>query len=81
MSDDAGVAIADLPRGSNWPILRGVAAGEAVIVVTARDPGGEQVSQSLTVTVGTVAAPERASGSGAWGWRGRAPSRWAGGCR
>ena len=58
VSDDAGVAIADLPRGSNWLILRGVAAGEAVVVVTARDPDGEQVSQSLTVTVGTVAAPE-----------------------
>ena len=58
VSDDAGVAIADLPRGSNWLILRGVAAGEAVVVVTARDPDGEQVSQSITVTVGTVAAPE-----------------------
>ncbi len=58
VSEDASVAIADLPRGSNWLTLRGVAAGEAVIVVTARDPGGERVSQSLTVTVRTIAAPE-----------------------
>ena len=59
-SDDPGVAIADLPRGSNWLVLRGVAAGEAVVVVTARDPYGERASQSMTVTVRTVAAPEAA---------------------
>ena len=59
-SDDAGVVIADLPRGSNRLTLRGVAAGEAVVVVTARDPGGERASQSMTVTVRTVAAPEAA---------------------
>ena len=58
VSDDAGVAIADLPRGSNWLTLRGVAAGEAVVVVTARDPDGAEVSQRLTVTVRTTAAPE-----------------------
>ena len=60
VSDDAGVAIADLPRGSNWLILRGMAAGEAVIVVTARDADGAEVSQPLTVTVRAVAAPEAA---------------------
>ena len=60
VSDDAGIAIADLPRGSNWLVLRGVAAGEAVVVVTARDPGGAEASQSMTVTVRTVAAPEAA---------------------
>ena len=60
VSDDAGVAIADLPRGSNWLVLRGVAAGEAVVVVTARDPDGAEVSQPLTVTVRTTAAPEAA---------------------
>ena len=60
VSDDPGVAIADLPRGSNWLVLRGVAAGEAVVVVTARDPDGAQARQSMTVTVRTVAAPEAA---------------------
>ena len=60
VSDDPGVAIADLPRGSNWLVLRGVADGEAVVVVTARDPDGAEASQSLTVTVRTVAAPEAA---------------------
>ena len=38
VSDDPGVAIADLPRGSNWLVLRGVAVGEAVVVVTAPRP-------------------------------------------
>ncbi len=58
VSDDAGVAIADLPRGSNWLTLRGVAVGEAVVVVTARDPDGAEASQPMTVTVRPVAAPE-----------------------
>ena len=58
VSDDAGVAIVDLPRGSNWLILRGVAGGEAVVVVTARDPDGEEASQRMTVTVRSTAAPE-----------------------
>ncbi len=58
VSDDAGVAVVDLARGSNWLILRGVAAGEAVVVVTARDPDGAEVSQPITVTVQTTAAPE-----------------------
>ena len=58
VSDDADVAIADLAKGSNWLVLRGVAAGEAVVVVTARDPAGAEASQSMTVTVRTNAAPE-----------------------
>ncbi len=45
VSDDAAVAVGDLARGSNWLILRGVAAGEAIVIVTARDPDGEHVSQ------------------------------------
>ena len=58
VSNNPGVVIADLARGSNWLTLRGVAAGEAVVVVTARDPDGEEASQSLTVTVQAIAAPE-----------------------
>ena len=58
VSDNAGVAIADLPRGSNWLILRGVAAGEAVVVVTARDPDGAEASQPMRVTVRANAGPE-----------------------
>ena len=58
VSGDPGVVIADLPRGSSHLTLRGVAGGEAVVVVTARDPGGAEVSQSMTVTVRANAAPE-----------------------
>ena len=61
VSDNAGVAIADLPRGSNWLILRGVAAGEAVVVVTARDSHGAEASQPMRVTVRTNAGPEVAT--------------------
>ena len=63
VSDDPGVVIADLARGSSRLTLHGVAAGEAVVVVTARDPDGAEASQSMTVTVRAVptnAAPEAA---------------------
>ena len=55
VSDDVGVAVVDLPRGSSLLALHGVAAGEAVVTVTASDPHGGSVSQTLTVR--TNAAP------------------------
>lgn len=59
VSSNTGVVIADLPRGSSRLTLLGVAAGEATVVVTARDPAGAEASQSMTVTVRpTNAAPE-----------------------
>ena len=61
VSDDASVLIVDLPRGSSQLTLRGVAAGAAVVTVTARDPGGAEASQQMTVTVGSAGpnvAPE-----------------------
>ena len=60
VSDNAGVVIADLPRGSNRLTLHGVAPGEASVTVTARDPAGATVSQSMTVTVPGV-RPGRAN--------------------
>ena len=56
VSDDVGVAVVDLPRGSSLLALHGVAAGEAVVTVTASDPHGGSVSQTLTVR--TNAAPD-----------------------
>ena len=60
VSDNPGVLVVDLPQGSSRLTLRGVAAGEAVVTVTASDPHGGSVSQTLTVTVTvqTNAAPE-----------------------
>ena len=58
VSDDVGVVIADLARGSSELTLYGVGAGQAVVTVTASDPQGESVSQFLTVTVGTQAGTE-----------------------
>ena len=63
VSDDAGVAIANLARGSSRLTLHGVAAGEAVIVVTARDPHGAEASQSMTVTVQTNGGPGEPPGT------------------
>ena len=60
MSENAAVAVAEVAGGGNQLILRGVAAGEAVVVVTARDPFGAEASQPMTVTVRTNAAPEAA---------------------
>ena len=57
VSDNAGVLIVDLPQGSSRLTLRGVAAGEAVVTVTARDPYGVSVSQRMTVTVRANTAP------------------------
>ena len=78
VSDDASVAIADLPRGSNWLTLRGVAAGEAVVVVTARDPGG---GARQPVHDGDGADGSRARGGAARFrrgpcWPARRASRW-----
>ena len=56
-SEDVGVVIANLARGSSRLTLYGVAAGEAVVVVTARDPHGAEVSQPMTVTVQTNGGP------------------------
>ena len=48
-SDNTGVVIAEVPAGSSQLLLVGVAAGEAVVTVTASDPWGGSVSQTLTV--------------------------------
>ena len=55
VSQDVGVVIADLARGSSELTLYGVGAGQAVVTVTASDPQGESVSQRLMVTVGAQA--------------------------
>ena len=47
VSDAPGVVVAEVEGGRL--VLRGVSAGEAVVVVTASDPHGGSVSQSLTV--------------------------------
>ena len=60
VSDDAGVAVAELSEGGNELTLRAVGAGEAVVVVTARDPWDAEASQPMTLTVRTNAAPEAA---------------------
>ena len=60
VSDDAGVAVAELSEGGNELTLRAVGAGEAVVVVTARDPWDAAASQPMTLTVRTNAAPEAA---------------------
>ena len=60
MSYDAGVLIAEVTEGGNQLTLRAVAAGEAVVVVTATDPWDAETSQSMTVTVRTNTAPEAA---------------------
>ena len=48
-SDDTGVVIAEVPAGSSQLLLVGVAVGDAVATVTASDPWGGSVSQTLTV--------------------------------
>ena len=58
VSDNAGVAVAEVAEGGSELTLRAVALGEAVIVVTARDPWDAEASQSVTLTVRTNAAPE-----------------------
>ena len=60
VSDDSSVAVAEVAAGGNELTLRGVAVGEAVVVVTARDPFDAEASQPMTVTVRTNAAPEAA---------------------
>ena len=57
VSDDAGVATAEVTGGGQLT-LRAVAVGEAGVIVTARDPGGAEASQTVAVTVRTNAAPE-----------------------
>ena len=44
--DNVSVAIADLPRGSSRLTLHGVAAGQAIVTVTASDPQGAPASSS-----------------------------------
>ena len=59
-SDNPGAVIAKVPAGSSQLVLSGAAAGEAVVVVTARDPYGGEASQTLTVRTNrapTVARP------------------------
>ena len=58
VSDDAGIALAEVPDGGSRLTVRGVTAGAAVITVTAHDPYGGSVSASASVTVRANAAPE-----------------------
>ena len=58
VSDNPAVLVAEVATGSDLLTLRGVAAGHAVVMVTAGDPHGGYVTQALTVTVWTNAAPE-----------------------
>ena len=58
VSDNAGVAIAEVAEGGSQLTIRAVEAGEAVVVVTASDPWGAEASQPMTLTVRTNAAPE-----------------------
>ena len=58
VSDDDAVLVAEVTEGGSELTLRGVAAGEAVVVVTARDPFDAEASQPMTLTVRTNAAPE-----------------------
>ena len=60
MSDDPDVAVAEVAEGGSQLTVRAVEAGEAVVVVTARDPHGAEASQPMAVTVRTNAAPEAA---------------------
>ena len=62
-SDNVGVVIANLARGSSRLTLHGVAGGSAVVVVTARDPHGAEASQSMTVTVQTNGGPGEPPGT------------------
>ena len=59
-SDNPGAVTAEVPAGSSRLTLRGEAAGQAIIVVTARDPHGGEARQTLTVRTNsapTVAQP------------------------
>ena len=58
ISDNPAVLVAEVAAGGSRLTLRGVAAGDAVVTVTARDPYGEHAGQTLAVTVRTNAAPE-----------------------
>ena len=58
VSDNPAVLVAEVAKGSNLLTLRGLAAGDAVVMVTAGDPHGGYATQAVTVTVWTNAAPE-----------------------
>ena len=60
VSYDAGLLAAEVAAGSGLLTLRGVAAGDAGVIVTASDPHGGRASQPVTVTVRANAAPEAA---------------------
>ena len=59
-SSNGAVLVAGVAEGSSHLTLRGVAAGEATVVVTASDPFGEQISQFVRVRVRTNTAPAAA---------------------
>ena len=66
-SDNTSVVIAEVPEGGSLLTLSGVAAGEAVVTVTASDPYGGSVSQTLSVktnTAPTVVQPLPGAGGG-----------------
>ena len=58
VSNNPAVLVAEVPKGANELTLRGAAAGEAIVVVTAADPYGGYVTQTMRVAVRTNAAPE-----------------------
>ncbi len=60
VSDDPAVVVAEVAEGGSQLTVRAVEVGEAVVVVTARDPHGAEASQPMTLTVRTNAAPEAA---------------------
>ena len=53
VSYDPGVLVAEVAAGSSELVLRGVAAGDAGVIVTASDPSGGSASQPVAVTVRT----------------------------
>ena len=58
-SNDAAVVTAEVPHGSSGLVLRGVAAGETLVVVTASNPYGITVSHPLRVTTNDAPAAAR----------------------
>ena len=56
-SSDTNVASASFPLSPSWMTVIGQTAGTVTVTVTARDPGGLTVTQSMSVTVQANQAP------------------------
>ena len=56
-SSDTNVASASFPLSPSWMTVIGQTAGTVTVTVTARDPGGHTVTQSMSVTVQANQAP------------------------